>query len=218
MSAATRTSPAPRPSPEPVHARPRVGVLALQGAFREHRLAFERLGAEVVEVRKPEHLEGLLGVVIPGGESTTMAKLMATYGLDRALGAFHAAGGGVWGTCAGAIAVATEIEGRPDQPHLGLLDLTVARNAYGRQVASFEVPLEVVGLERPFRGVFIRAPRVVRVAPGLETLAVYDGDAVAVASGRTVATVFHPELSGDDAFHALVLGRWSGDARNGATS
>jgi pyridoxal 5'-phosphate synthase pdxT subunit len=220
--------PAPPPPASPVTAPPdarppsaapppRVGVLALQGAFREHRHAFERLGAVVVEVRKPEHLAGLVGVVIPGGESTTMAKLMATYGLDTALAAFHAAGGGVWGTCAGAIAVATEIEGRPDQPRLGLLDLTVARNAYGRQVASFEVPLEVVGLARPFRGVFIRAPRVVRVAPGLETLAVYDGDAVAVASGRTVATVFHPELSGDDAFHALVLGRWSGDAGNGAT-
>ena len=195
---------------------PRIGVLAVQGAFREHRRAFERLGAEVVEVRKPEQLAGLLGVVIPGGESTTMAKLMATYGLDAALAAFHAAGGGVWGTCAGAIAVATEIEGRPDQPRLGLLDLTVARNAYGRQVASFEVPLVVAGLARPFRGVFIRAPRVVRVGPGLEILAVYDGDAVAVASGKTVATVFHPELSGDDAFHALVWGRWAGDARNGA--
>jgi pyridoxal 5'-phosphate synthase pdxT subunit len=195
---------------------PRVGVLSVQGAFREHRQAFERLGADVVEVRKPEHLAGLVGVVIPGGESTTMAKLMATYGLDTALAAFHAAGGGVWGTCAGAIAVATEIEGRPDQPRLGLLDLAVARNAYGRQVASFEVPLDVVGLARPFRGVFIRAPRVVRVGPGLETLAVYDGDAVAVASGKTVATVFHPELSGDDAFHALVLGRWVGGARNGA--
>jgi pyridoxal 5'-phosphate synthase pdxT subunit len=192
-------------------------VLALQGAFREHRLAFERLGAEVVEVRKPEQLAGLVGVTIPGGESTTMAKLMATYGLDRALASFHAAGGGVWGTCAGAIAVATEIEGRPDQPRLGLLDLTVARNAYGRQVASFEVLLEVAGLARPFRGVFIRAPRVVRVGSGVETLAVYDGDAVAVAAGRAVATVFHPELSGDDAFHALVLGRWFAAPRNGAT-
>jgi pyridoxal 5'-phosphate synthase pdxT subunit len=207
----------PAAPPPPSAPRPRVGVLALQGAFREHRRAFERLGAEVVEVRKPEHLAGLLGVVIPGGESTTMAKLMATYGLDAGLAAFHAAGGGVWGTCAGAIAVATEIEGRPHQPRLGLLDLTVARNAYGRQVASFEVPLEVVGLGRPFRGVFIRAPRVVRVGPGLEILAMYDGDAVAVASGRTVATVFHPELSGDDAFHALVLGRWSDDATNGDT-
>jgi pyridoxal 5'-phosphate synthase pdxT subunit len=210
-------SPAVRRPPSSV-APPRIGVLAVQGAFREHRRALERLGAEVVEVRKPEGLAGLLGVVIPGGESTTMAKLMATYGLDAALASFHAAGGGVWGTCAGAIAVATEIEGRPDQPRLGLLDLTVARNAYGRQVASFEVPLEVVGLARPFRGVFIRAPRIVRVGQGLEILAVYDGDAVAVASGRTVATVFHPELSGDDAFHALVLGRWTGDAGNGATS
>lgn len=215
MSAATRTAPAPRPTLAPVHDRPRVGVLALQGAFREHRLAFERLGAEVVEVRKPEHLDGLVGVTIPGGESTTMAKLMTTYGLDRALLAFHAAGGGVWGTCAGAIAVASEIVGRCEQPRLGLLDLTVERNAYGRQIASFEAEFEVAGIERPFHGVFIRAPRIVRVGAGLETLAVYDGDAVAVASRGTFATVFHPELSGDDAFHALVLGRWVDGTTNG---
>jgi pyridoxal 5'-phosphate synthase pdxT subunit len=216
MSAAPRTPQAPRPpSVAPARARPRVGVLALQGAFREHRLAFERLGAEVVEVRKPEQLEGLVGVVIPGGESTTMAKLMAAYGLDRALAAFHAAGGGVWGTCAGAIAVASEIAGRSEQPRLGLLDLTVERNAYGRQIASFEADLDVAGMARPFHGVFIRAPRIVRVGAGLETLAVYDGDAVAVASRGTFATVFHPELSGDDAFHALVLGRWAHGESNG---
>jgi pyridoxal 5'-phosphate synthase pdxT subunit len=213
MSAATRTLPALRPSP--ALARPRVGVLALQGAFREHRLAFERVGAEVVEVRKPEHLEGLVGVTIPGGESTTMAKLMVTYGLDRALAAFHAAGGGVWGTCAGAIAVASEIAGHGDQPRLGLLDLTVERNAYGRQIASFEADLDVVGIALPFHGVFIRAPRIVRVGAGLETLAVYDGDAVAVASGGVFATVFHPELSGDDAFHALVMDRWVRGESNG---
>jgi len=191
-------------------------VLALQGAFREHRQAFERLGALVREVRKPEHLDGLVGLVIPGGESTTMAKLMATYGLDRALPAYHAAGGGVWGTCAGAIAIARDIDGYAAQPRLGLLDLTVARNAYGRQVASFEADLAVAGLDGPFRGVFIRAPRILRVGSGVETWAVYDGDPVAVASGRTVATVFHPELSGDDRLHALVLGRWVGDATNGA--
>lgn len=196
--------------------RPPVGVLALQGAFREHRLAFERLGVEAREVRKPEQLAGLAGIVIPGGESTTMAKLMAAYGFDRALPAFHAAGGGLWGTCAGAIAVATEIDGRPDQPRLGRLDMTVARNAYGRQVASFEADIEVAGIDGPFRGVFIRAPRILRVGVGVETLAVYDGDPVAVASGRTVATVFHPELSGDDRLHALVMGRWAGGGTNGA--
>jgi len=208
---ALSTGSVPRPP-----SRPPVGVLALQGAFREHRLAFERLGVVAREVRKPEQLVGLAGIVIPGGESTTMAKLMATYGFDRALPAFHAAGGGVWGTCAGAIAVATEIDGRPDQPRLGLLDMTVARNAYGRQVASFEADIEVAGIGGPFRGVFIRAPRILRVGVGVDTLAVYDGDPVAVASGRTVATVFHPELSGDDRLHALVMGRWAGGATNGA--
>ena len=206
------------PSRPPPARAARVGVLALQGAFREHRLAFERLGADVREVRKPMQLDGLDGVVIPGGESTTMAKLMAAYGFDRALPAFHAAGGGVWGTCAGAIAVATEIDGYPDQPRLALLDLTVARNAYGRQVASFEADLDVRGIPGPFRGVFIRAPRILRVGDGLETLSVYDGDPVAVAAGRTVASVFHPELSGDDRFHALVLARWVGAPQNGVES
>lgn len=203
--------PTPDPIPAPATGRepPRVGVLALQGAFREHRWAFQRLGAEVVEVRKPPHLQGLVGLVIPGGESTTMAKLMAAYGFDHALPAFHAAGGGVWGTCAGAIAVASEIAGYPEQPRLGLLDLTVARNAYGRQVASFEADLQVAGLAGAFRGVFIRAPRILRIGDGVEALAVYDGDPVAVADGRTVATVFHPELSGDDRLHALVLQRWT---------
>jgi 5'-phosphate synthase pdxT subunit len=206
------------PSQLPPARAARVGVLALQGAFREHRLAFERLGAEVREVRKPPQLDGLDGVVIPGGESTTMAKLMAAYGFDRALPAFHAAGGGVWGTCAGAIAVATEIDGYPDQPRLALLDLAVARNAYGRQVASFEADLDVRGIAGPFRGVFIRAPRILRVGDGLETLSVYDGDPVAVAAGPTVASVFHPELSGDDRFHALVLARWVGAPQDGVDS
>ena len=196
----------------------RVGVLALQGAFREHRLAFGRLGADVREVRKPAQLEGLDGLVIPGGESTTMAKLMNAYGFDRALPAFHAAGGGVWGTCAGAIAVAREIALFPEQPRLALLDIVVARNAYGRQVASFEADLVVRGIDGPFRGVFIRAPRILQVGDGVETLSVYDGDPVAVAAGRTVASVFHPELSGDGRLHALVLARWVGAHQNGVES
>jgi 5'-phosphate synthase pdxT subunit len=195
---------------------PTVGVLALQGAFREHRMAFERLGLRVREVRLPKHLEGLVGLAIPGGESTTMAKLMRTYGLDDAIRAFHAAGGGLLGTCAGAIALAREIVGHPDQPRLGLLDVAVARNDYGRQVASFEADLHVVGLERPVHGVFIRAPRFKGVGDEVAVLAVYDGDPVAVAAGNVVATVFHPELSGDDRFHALVLARWGVAAPNGA--
>jgi pyridoxal 5'-phosphate synthase pdxT subunit len=202
------TDPAPSSTPRPTRGSPPVvGVLAVQGAFREHRRAFERLGARVVEVRRPEHLVGLCGLVIPGGESTTMAKLMRHYGLDVAIPAFHAQGGAVWGTCAGAIAVARDIEGRPDQPRLGLVDLGVARNAYGRQVASFEADLEVEGLGGPFHGVFIRAPRLVRVGDELTVLASFEGDPVAVAGERVLATVFHPELSGDDRLHRFFLER-----------
>lgn len=186
----------------------RVGVLALQGAFREHRQAFERLGAEVREVRLPEQLDGLVGLVIPGGESTTMAKLMVHYGFDAAIPAFARAGGGLWGTCAGAIVMAAAIEHHPEQLRFGLIDMVVARNAYGRQVSSFETDLSVSGLTEPFRAVFIRAPRIVGFAGASEALAVYDGDAVAIADGAMVATVFHPELTGDDRFHALVLQRW----------
>jgi 5'-phosphate synthase pdxT subunit len=193
-----------------------IGLLALQGAFREHRLAFERLGASVREVRLPAHLEGLDGLVIPGGESTTMAKLMRAYELDRAIAAYHAAGGAVWGTCAGAILVAEEIAGRPEQPRLALLPIAVERNAYGRQVASFEADLDVAGLAEPFRAVFIRAPRIARHGPDVEVLAAFRGDPVAVAHGRTLATVFHPELSGDDRVHALFLERFAAPAHDPA--
>ena len=182
-----------------------MGVLALQGAFREHKEAFGRLGADVTEVRLPEHLTGLDGVVIPGGESTTMAKLMQLYGLDAALTDFYRNGGAVWGTCAGAIAVASELAGRPEQPRLGLLGLTVARNDYGRQVASFETDLSVEDFATPFRAVFIRAPRITHVGEGVRVLARLDGDPVMVAEGRLLATVFHPELSGDDRIHARFL-------------
>ena len=182
-----------------------MGVLALQGAFREHKEAFGRLGADVTEVRLPEHLTGLDGVVIPGGESTTMAKLMQLYGLDAALTDFYRNGGAVWGTCAGAIAVASELAGRPEQPRLGLLELTVARNDYGRQVASFETDLSVEDFATPFRAVFIRAPRITHVGEGVRVLARLDGDPVMVAEGKLLATVFHPELSGDDRIHARFL-------------
>lgn len=195
-----------------------VGVLALQGAFREHKQAFERLGATVSEVRLPEQLDALDGVVIPGGESTTMAKLMARYGLGDALSAFHERGGAVWGTCAGAISLASEIVGRPEQPRLGLIDLEVARNDYGRQVASFEADLEVAALASPFRAVFIRAPRITRVGAEAQVLARFHGDPVMVAQDRVLATVFHPELSGDDRLHALFLDMVSGSARTPAGS
>ena len=184
---------------------PRVGVLALQGDFREHRLTLERLGAEVVEVRLPRHLEGMAGLIIPGGESTTMAKLMAAYGFDKAIPAFVAAGGALWGTCAGAIALSTDIVGNPDQARLGLLDISVDRNAYGRQVASFEADLTVAGLAGTVRALFIRAPRIVRVGEGVEVLSRWDGEPVLVRAGRIMAGVFHPELGGDDRVHQLFL-------------
>lgn len=182
-----------------------VGVLALQGAFREHRKALERLGAVVREVRLPSHLDGLAGVVIPGGESTTMAKLMVAYGMDRALIDYYRSGAAIWGTCAGAIAVATEIVGHPAQPRLGLLDMTVERNAYGRQVASFEADIAFDDLPESFHAIFIRAPRIASTGPGVEVVARWDGDAVAVAGERLFATVFHPELSGDDRVHRYFL-------------
>jgi 5'-phosphate synthase pdxT subunit len=182
-----------------------IGVLALQGAFREHKQALERLGARVKEVRLPEHLEGVQGVVIPGGESTTIVKLMAAYGLDDALKQFHDEGGALWGTCAGAITIANDIIGHPDQPRLGLMDISVERNAYGRQVASFEADLQVEGLEQPFHAIFIRAPRIAGVGPGTKVLSTYRDDPIIVAEGRLMATVFHPELSNDDRIHRFFL-------------
>jgi 5'-phosphate synthase pdxT subunit len=177
-----------------VNRRPRVGVLALQGAFREHARALRAAGADVVEVRLPEQLDGLDGLVIPGGESTTITKLAALYGLDDAIRGFE---GPVFGTCAGMIVVV--------RSHLGLADLEVDRNAYGRQVASFEADLELNGEERPFRGVFIRAPRVRDVGPGVEVLAELDGEPVLLRDGRVLVAAFHPELTDDSRIHERFL-------------
>jgi pyridoxal 5'-phosphate synthase pdxT subunit len=177
-----------------VNRRPRVGVLALQGAFREHARALRAAGADVVEVRLPEQLDALDGLVIPGGESTTITKLAALYGLDDAIRGFE---GPVFGTCAGMILV--------DRSHLGLADLEVDRNAYGRQVASFEADLELNGEERPFRGVFIRAPRVRDVGPGVEVLAELDGEPVLLRDGRVLVAAFHPELTDDSRIHERFL-------------
>lgn len=182
-----------------------VGVLALQGAFREHRRALERLGATVREVRLPKHLDGLAGIVIPGGESTTMAKLMVAYDLDNALVDFHRDGGAIWGTCAGAIAVAQEILGHPEQPRLGLMEMTVERNAYGRQVSSFEADVDIEGLDAPFHAIFIRAPRIAAAGSSTRVIATWEDDPIAVVGDRLLATVFHPELSGDDRIHRLFL-------------
>ncbi len=174
--------------------RPRVGVLAVQGNFREHAAMLRRLGADAVEVRKPEQLEGLDGLVVPGGESTTFIRLMRLYGLDEAVRSFTRP---VFGTCAGMIVL--------DRNHLGLIDIEVERNAYGRQVASFEADLRLVDDERPLRGVFIRAPRVREVGPDVEVLAEHDGEPVLVRQGRFLAAAFHPELTEDTRVHERFL-------------
>jgi pyridoxal 5'-phosphate synthase pdxT subunit len=183
----------------------KIGVLALQGAFREHKQMFETLGAKVTEVRFPEHLNGLQGIVIPGGESTTMAKLMGSYGFDKALPEFYKGGGAIWGTCAGAIAIAKEIVGYPEQPRLGLMDIAVERNAYGRQIASFETDVPVKTFENPFHVVFIRAPRIASVGNNVEVLATFRDDPIMVGQERLMATVFHPELTKDMRIHQYFL-------------
>lgn len=186
----------------------RVGVLALQGAFREHILDLEGLGVSAVAVRLPDQLAGLDGLIIPGGESTAIAKLMRAYGFYEAVRARHAEGMAVWGTCAGAILMATEItDARADQEPLGLMDATVRRNAYGRQVDSFEADLEIADLDAPFRGVFIRAPLIERVGEHAEVLASHAGHIVAVRDGDLFATTFHPELTGDPRVHRYFLER-----------
>ncbi len=171
-----------------------VGVLALQGNFREHAAMLRRLGADVVEVRKPEQLDGLDGLVIPGGESTTFMRLMRLYGLDEAIRCFEQP---VFGTCAGMIVL--------DRDHLGLVDLVVDRNAYGRQVASFEADLDLEGEEHQLRGVFIRAPRVREVGADVEVLAEHDGEPVLVRDGRFLLASFHPELTDDTRVHERFL-------------
>ena len=169
-------------------------MLALQGAFREHARTLRAEGAEVVEVRLPGQLEELDGLVVPGGESTTILRLASLYGLDEAIRSFAAP---IFGTCAGMILL--------DRAHLGLADLEVDRNAYGRQVASFEADLELDGEERPFRGVFIRAPRVRDVGADVEVLAQLDGEPVLLRDGRVLVAAFHPELTDDPRVHERFL-------------
>lgn len=193
----------------------RIGVLALQGAFREHILAFEALGIETAAVRLPEQMDDCVGLVIPGGESTAIGKLMATYGFYDAVAQQHGAGMAVWGTCAGAILVARDVlDALPDQRSLALMDIAVRRNAYGRQVDSFEAELDVAGIEgRDFRGVFIRAPWIESVGEGVEVLAWHDGHIVAARQGDLLATTFHPELTGDVRIHRLFAEEIVGAAR-----
>jgi pyridoxal 5'-phosphate synthase pdxT subunit len=173
---------------------PRIGVLAVQGNFREHAAVLRRLGADPVEVRKAEQLDALDGLIIPGGESTAITRLMRLYGIEEAVRRFR---GPVFGTCAGMILL--------DRDHLGLVDVTVSRNAYGRQVASFEADLGLAGEAEPLRGVFIRAPRVTHVGPDVEVLAEHDGAPVLLREGRFLVASFHPELTDDTRVHERFL-------------
>jgi pyridoxal 5'-phosphate synthase pdxT subunit len=182
----------------------KIGVLALQGAFIEHAKLLRELGVEVVEVRLPKDLEGLDGLIIPGGESTTIGKLAVEYGLVQPLRQF-AQHKPTWGTCAGMIFLAKDI-GIDRQPILGLMDIKVNRNAFGRQVDSFEVDLPVSVLEEPFHAVFIRAPLVTETGSGVDVLAALeDGRVVAVQQGHLLATAFHPELTHDSRLHQYFL-------------
>ena len=179
---------------------PRVGVLALQGAFREHISALQRLGADAVEVRTPAELAGVDGIMLPGGESTTMDLLLGSSGLREPLGM------PVFGTCAGLILLARDIEdGVEGQRTLQALDVTALRNGYGRQVKSFEGPVTLAAGGADMIGVFIRAPRITRVGDNVEILARLGDEPVAVRSGSIMAATFHPELTDDDRLHEVFL-------------
>jgi 5'-phosphate synthase pdxT subunit len=180
-----------------------IGVLAVQGNFREHAAMLRTLGADVVEVRKPEQLVGLDGLVVPGGESTAIGRLIRLYGLEEAIGGFAQP---ILGTCAGMILLSREaVDAASDQPFLGAIDLVVRRNGYGRQVRSFEADLELSGEDAPLRGVFIRAPRVELAGPEVEVLATLDGDPVLLRQGRILVAAFHPELTADTRVHERFL-------------
>jgi pyridoxal 5'-phosphate synthase pdxT subunit len=181
----------------------RIGVLAVQGNFREHVAVLRRLGAEPVEVRLPEHLDGLDGLILPGGESTAIMRLMELYGLDEALRGFEAP---IFGTCAGMIVL--------DRDHLGLVDIGVRRNAFGRQVHSFEADIDIGHGDEPVRAVFIRAPWIEAAGDDVEVLAEVDGHPVLARQGRILVAAFHPELTDDTRIHELFLNQ----IREAATS
>ena len=184
----------------------KIGVLAVQGDFAEHIAVLRRLKADCREVRLPEHLEGLGGLIIPGGESTTLSRLMSIYNLRQPVQAMAEEGRAVWGTCAGMIMLAHEIT-EADPVPLQLMDIGVQRNAFGRQIDSFEQELDIAGMEPDtFHAIFIRAPVVIRVGPRVTTLAALpNGQAVAVRQDNMMATAFHPELTGDTRLHQYFL-------------
>ncbi len=201
-------SPAPALAESPApDRRPRVGILALQGAVREHVEAVRALGAEAVLVRLPSDMAGLDALILPGGESTTMRRLIDLYGLREPILAMARQGAPMLGTCAGMILLANRLAD-DEEPVLCLLDATVQRNAYGRQLESFEADLDIPAIgDEPLHGVFIRAPVVSELGPGVEVLARDEADRpIAVRQGRVLATAFHPELTGDRRLHRLLLG------------
>lgn len=182
----------------------RVGILALQGDVREHGSSLGLLGADVVEVRRAEELDSIDGLIIPGGESTTIGRLATLYGLIDPLRKHIRSGLPTYGTCAGMIFLAAGVDGRP-QPQLNVLDATVVRNAWGRQNESFEADLAISGLDAPFHGVFIRAPWISELGDDVEVLATWADHPVMVRQGNILATSFHPELTSDRRIHALFL-------------
>jgi len=190
----------------------KIGVLAAQGAFAEHITALHRLGAEAVAIRLPEELKDITGLIIPGGESTTISQLMVDYNLMREIAGMAGSGLPVFGTCAGMILIARRISGNTAKS-LGLMDITVTRNAFGRQVNSFETELKIPALgKKPFPGIFIRAPKIESCADNVEVLArLADGTIVAARQGKLLATAFHPELTEDLRFHRYFLDIVTGD-------
>jgi pyridoxal 5'-phosphate synthase pdxT subunit len=190
---------------EPSDERAAVGVLGIQGDVAEHARALERAGARSTWVKRPEDLEGIAGLVLPGGESTTLRQLLDYEGLLARIRERYAEGMPVFGTCAGAILLASDIEGAP-APHLGLVDMTVRRNAFGRQRESFVATLEVEGLEGgPLEAIFIRAPWIERVGEGVEVLATVDGEIVLAENDQALIASFHPELTNDLRLHRRFL-------------
>src|SRR5690625_196727 len=174
-----------------------IGVLALEGAVREHLRSIEACGAKAIEIKHKKQLKDIDGLILPGGESTTMRRLIDSYGFFEAIKQFGNQGKAVFGTCAGLILMANEIEGEA-QSHLALMDMKVARNAFGRQVASFEASLDIQHAGKDFNAVFIRAPYITEIGPGVEILATWQDKIVAAKQGNYLCTAFHPELTEDN--------------------